>query len=246
MLDYIFIDETGEPGPSGSAHFGFGLLHVHSDNYKVITQLMAQVRWLCNIFSEIKRTEPGQEYRAERYILKGLQSLMAERTVFVSGFFINKEQYRGRYLRWCERPEVSEDDWAYYLRNYLLRHLLEFHFSYHELNARNIDIVVDRITLSESQRLNTLNYLTSKVTLKEPFKLPNIQYFTIGDSKYICGLEVAHIIAGLVREQTLEAVKDSFCGFASFVPVIGFLGHMQDQLLEGGKDHPLGDPRPLD
>jgi hypothetical protein len=53
--DFVFIDETGDPGSSGgSRHFGMALVHVQADSYEAVRRLLATIRWSMSLFTEIK------------------------------------------------------------------------------------------------------------------------------------------------------------------------------------------------
>jgi hypothetical protein len=214
--DFIFIDETGDPGAlGGSKHFGMALLHVQADSYEAVRRLLATIRWSMSLFTEIKA---GPSRRSAQRILEGLEVLAEEGLVRATGLCLTKERYGGRYLSWCEAP-IPPAQWALFLRHYLLRHLLEYHFSYGTVPAQ-IDLVLDRVSLSEAQRLNLLQYLAGSRT--RPLRIPRIEQLTVADSKYVGGLQIAHVLAEVVREvadgsaQATEAAS-GFISLASFI-----------------------------
>ena len=96
---------------------------------------------------------------------------------------------------------IPESEWTYYLRNYLLRHLLEFHYQDRDIDTFTIDLVLDRIMLTEIQRKNTLSYLNSnpEIGLKRVFSIPHIEHLTIADSKYVNCLQISHILTDMVK-----------------------------------------------
>jgi len=149
--------------------------------------------------------------------------------ILTSGIFINKGDYGGRFLTWSD-VDIPKSEWKFYLRNYLLRHLLELHFSNHNPQGDTVDLVVDRVTLSEGQRRNTHNYLNSKTRkpLREPFAIPPIEYLTIGDSEYIGGLEIAHVLADILRETIKGEVTPEVRAVSDFVRIEHFVGHERE------------------
>jgi hypothetical protein len=219
--NFVFIDETGDGGISTgtSLHFGMALLHVQDDSYQAIRQLLAYVRWTLGLYSEIK-SDPTS--RPAQRILEGITELAQNGVISASGLYLTKERYLGRYYNWCDLA-IPSKEWPLYLRHYLLRHLLEFHFS--RISTRNpIDLVMDRVSLSEAQRANLLSYLDSRpeVPLAQPFAIPKIAHLTMADSRYVGGLQTAHILADLVRdvaksEAHAELTATSFMGLASFL-----------------------------
>ncbi|MBM2825428.1 MAG: hypothetical protein HW402_1092 [Dehalococcoidales bacterium] len=133
-------------------------------------------------------------------LLRGISSLVEAGLIKVSGLYLDKKRYGGRYLQWVEDGlDIPETDWRYYLRNYLLRHLLEMHFSGEAMSNDDIDLVLDRVMFSETQRVNTLSYLNSKTQIRQPFAIPPIKHLTVADSEYVGALQLVHIIADLVR-----------------------------------------------
>jgi hypothetical protein len=120
---------------------------------------------------------------------------------------------------------------AYRLRNYLLRHLLEFHFSYDDVPKMETDIILDRWSLSERQHQETFNYLNSKtaVALEQPFALPEIAYLTIADNEYICGLELAHILADMVKKKATNKLSNKYSKLISFMRIKEFVGHQKEE-----------------
>lgn len=222
---FIFVDETGDPGKHGSKYFGMALLEVHSDSYKATEGLVSAYRLLSGMFAELK--ELPQQYIVGVNLLRGIASLAEVNLVEASGLYINKGQYGGCYLTWSDYG-IPESEWAYYLRNYLLRHLLEFHFTSKTALNGEVDLVLDRIKLTEQQRANTLSYLNSEIEipLKQPFRIPRIEHLTIADSKYVGGLQIAHILAGLVNSSANDEVSgDQLELLNKFFKIKEFIGH---------------------
>jgi len=222
---FLFVDETGDPGKHGSKYFGMALLKAHSDSYKAIEELISAYRLLSGMFAELK--ELPQQYIIGLNLLRGITSLAEVGLVEASGLYINKSQYGGRYLTWSDYG-IPESEWAYYLRNYLLRHLLEFHFTSKTTPDGGVDLVLDRIPRAEQQRANTLSYLNSQteILLRHPFCIPRIEHLTSADSKYVGGLQIAHILADLVKSSANNEVsKEQLELMNKFFEIKEFIGH---------------------
>jgi hypothetical protein len=204
---YLFVDETGDPGKKGSKYFGMALLEVSNEHYKAIESVISSYRLLSGMFAEFK--ELPQRYIVGLNLLRGISSLAEVSLVQASGIYIEKTSYSGRYLTWSDYG-ISEKEWAYYLRNYLIRHLLEYHFENRDIFTIRIDLVLDRILLTESQRANTISYLNSEkvIQLETPFCIPRIEFLTIADSKYVCCLQISHILADLVKNCAQNSLTD--------------------------------------
>ena len=224
-MNFVFVDETGDPGRYGSKYFGMALLKTHSNSYKAMEELISIYRLLSGMFAELK--ELPQKYIVGLNILRGIASLAGVNLVEASGLYINKSLYGGCYLTWSDYG-IPESEWAYYLRNYLLRHLLEFHFTSKTASDGEVDLVLDRIMLTEQQRANTLSYLNShtEIPLKHPFCIPRIKHLTIADSKYVGGLQITHILADLVNSSADNKVSGEQLELMNkFFRIKEFIGH---------------------
>lgn len=225
-MNFVFVDDTGDPGSQlskgASAYFGMALLSVKDNDYEAVRFLLSQVYWLCGTAKSIVL---GQHYIRALNLLRGLQELAKNGIVFASGLYINKEKYGGRYLAWSD-IEVPQSEWPYYLRNYLLRHLLEFHFGEVNKTTEPVDLALDRILLNESQRKNTFNYLNSKtaVPLKQPFAIPTIAHLTIADSEYVSGLQIAHVLADILKEHAAGTISNNLKKLSDFMRIKQFVG----------------------
>jgi hypothetical protein len=229
---FVFVDETGEPGKrnifslGSTPYFGMVAISILGRDYKALRLLLSQIHWLRGTatFMELRRT-----YNKSLDLMRGLKELANHGVILASGLFINKGDYGGRFLKWSD-TDVPKSEWEYYLRNYLLRHLLELHFSNNSSLADTVDLVLDRVTLSENQRKNTYDYLNSKTgkPLREPFAIPPIEYLTIGDSEYVGGLEIAHVLANILRETIKGEITPEVRAVSDFVRIEHFVGHKRE------------------
>lgn len=228
-MNFVFVDETGDPGTEvskgASSLFGLTLLSVTDGDYEALKLLLSQVQWLCGTAASIVL---GQHSVRALNLLRGLKELARNGIVSASGLYIIKEDYGGRYTKWSD-IDVPKTEWTYYLRNYLLRHLLEFHFAAHNVSSEPIDLIVDRVLLTESQRKNTLEYLNSNtaIPLREPFKIPPITFLTVADSQYVGGLEIAHLLADILREYVKGTIPKSLKELSDFIRIEHFVGHQR-------------------
>ena len=201
-MDYIFVDETGDPGTlegGGTPYFGMALLHVKGDRYRDVKRLLAQIHWLCGNAAPIYLR--GDNPIRALNLLRGLKEYARNEIISASGLYIDKIDYGGRYLNWAD-SYVVKDEWPYYLRNYIVRHLLEFHFNNPNVSGEIIDLVIDRVTLNEERIKNTHDYLNSRIRRHAdiPFKIPHIEFITMADDEYVGGLEIAHLFSDVLRE----------------------------------------------
>jgi len=228
-VNFVFVDETGDPGSDiskgASLYFGMALLSVKDKDYKAGRLLLSQIHWLRGTATSI---ELRRTYNKSLDLMRGLKELANHGVISASGLYINKEDYGGRYLTWSDF-DVSPNEWPYYLRNYLLRHLLEFHFAVSDTASEPVDLILDRVTLTESQRRETLDYLNSRpaIQLREKFKIPPIEFLTLADSEYVGGLEIAHVLADILNETTKGNITPEVKAVSDFVRIKHFVGHKE-------------------
>ena len=231
---YVFIDETGDPGKryiltrGSTPYFGMVAISIIDTDYHTLRLLLSQIHWLRGTASSItlRRT-----YNKALDSIRGMKELARSGIISASGLYINKAEYGGRYLTWSD-VQAPKSDWNYYLRNYLLRHLLEFHFSNGDITTEPIDLILDRITLTEAQRKNTLDYLNSRsdIGLREPFAIPPIEYITLCDSEYVGGLEIAHVLADVLKETIKGVITPEVRAVSDFIKIEYFVGHREGEL----------------
>ncbi|MCX6011721.1 MAG: DUF3800 domain-containing protein [Chloroflexi bacterium] len=223
-MDFVFVDETGDTGDESlqgsTPYFGMAAISVTDNDYKTLRLLLSQIHWLRGTATTLalRRT-----YNKSLDLLRGLKELANHGVISASSLYINKKDYGGRYVKWSD-VEIMPSEWPYYLRNYLLRHLLEFHFTNIDNLTDPVDLVLDRILLSESQRRNTLEYLNSEtaIPLIEKFRIPTIRFLTIADSEYVGGLEIAHVLAEVLRETIKGAITPEVKAVSDFVRIKHF------------------------
>lgn len=226
---FVFVDETGDPGSElskgATSSFGMALFSIKDSDYKSIRLLLSQVHWLYGTAGSIILRK---RYHKSLSLMRGLKELANHGVISASGLYINKEDYGGRFLKWSD-VEVLRSEWVHYLRNYLLRHLLELHFSNNNPVTDSVDLVLDRVNLAERQRRNTYNYLNSKTEkpLREPFSIPPVEYLTIGDSEYVGGLEIAHVLADILKETIKGDITPEVRAVSDFVRIEHFIGHKE-------------------
>ncbi|MBA7559174.1 hypothetical protein ES708_00788 [subsurface metagenome] len=220
------MDETGEPekrnifSPGSTSYFGLAAISIADRDYEALRLLLAQIHWLRGTATTIDSTNHIWAFN----FLRGLKELEAIGLISASALYIDKKDYKGRYLTWSDY-NIHKDEWRYYLRNYLLRHLLEYHFNSCIPNE-SVELIIDRIPLTESQLENTRNYLNSQTLPKEsvPFAIPYIQHLTLPASEYVGGLEVAHLLADVLKRRIQNNIPPLMEELSRFVRTKHFLG----------------------
>ena len=220
---FVFVDETGDLGPNGTGYYGYGILEVAAADYGHIRKLLAEARMKYRLYRDLEmdlRKQPLIEIFAQ------LDQLSAIGVVRCSGLYIDKLRYKGRYLTWSDVNFSRRSDWAHHLRNYLLRIALEHHYQPYEVADRSIDLVLDRIALNVEQHRNLEDYLANRVPTRDGgrFRLPAMTYLTISDSQYTGALQIAHVLADVVKHYAKQPIALHRMTAVEFMRVSEFLG----------------------
>ncbi len=224
---FVFVDETGDLGLGGTPHFGFGILELKADSYESLRELLAEERTRVGLY---RKFEVDSRHQLGRALLQKLSQLSEIDIVHASGLYIHKVRYRGRYLSWFDSDarlvKLGKPEASHRLRNYLLRQSLEHRFSLdEEVGAKSIHLVLDRISINRRQRTEMEDYLVSTPPhLQRPFRFPPIALFVISDSRYTGGLQLAHLVADIVKEHAKHPRGTIDAGVSGFVRVTEFLG----------------------
>ena len=220
---FVFVDETGSLGQGGTPYFGYGIFEVAASEYWRVRKLLAEARIEYGLYRDL-------ELDIERQPLTGLfeelRNLSSSDLVRCSGLYVDKQRYGGRYLTWSDVDFVRESDWTHHLRNYLLRVALERHYGPYAVDDRSIDLILDRISVNVEQHRNLEDYLSNRNTVprREPFRLPPLEYLTISDSRYTGALQIAHVLANVVKVHAKATLDVNRTGPVGFVRVVRFPG----------------------
>ncbi len=192
--DFIFIDESGEPGEE-TPYYIQGLLHITDDSLKKINIHLGAFRYFGNIKSELKSTKLNPLQREK---LLAILKCTIRDTAFVkaSSVFANKQNYKGHYL--TDKIGIPKDGTRF--RHLMIRRLLEFHFQNYPQQSNEIEIIIDRFHSNDTKEQQMKNYL-KKLGSPELAFLPNFLHIIQADSRYLELLQVVDWIAGSVKEK---------------------------------------------
>ena len=193
--DYIFVDESGDPGYAvhpqtgallSSPSFAMAALHVTDDSYEGILRHMAAFRYLRRLSRELKIPVGKPEFDR---LMDPIQTLAeGGEAIAASAVYLDKETFSGPYLR----PDSPRGQDAQRFRNFMLRRLLEHHLARNPLASQHYDLVLDRVEMSPSQQAELWNYLGGNQHIAAP------DYITHAASLYVEGLQLVHHIANAV------------------------------------------------
>lgn len=203
--DFIFIDEAGEPSLA-SNYYALGLIHVTDIALEKINIHLGALRYFGKIKKELKSTSlsPDQKESISEIIL----SVAGETFVHASAVYVDKSRYEGKYLG---KDELPPDGTRF--RNHIARELLEFHFSQFSPQSPEIELIFDRIYLSEKQERRLRNYLSND----QPKSLPSFKFIIQADSRYVELLQVADWIAGVVKEKYFTHPERNYREILEFI-----------------------------
>ena len=195
--DFIFVDESGDPGyvfdeTSGkllsSPYYVAAALHVCDDSIAYITEHIAAFRYLSRMNRELKIPPGKDDYRR---LMEPVQQLALNGSnVWGSAVYLEKTNYNGRYLK----AGGSRQQSPVRFRNYILRCLLEHHFSMTSLKSNQYDLVLDRIEITREETDNLQSYIAGNYNIPTPTNI------THASSIYVDGLQVVHHIANSFKD----------------------------------------------
>ena len=199
--DYIFVDESGDPGYSvdqqtgallSSPSFAMAALHVTDDSYEHIIRHVSAFRYLRRMARELKIPSEKPDFSR---LMRPVQELADDdTTVFASVIYLKKEDYGGPYLH----PNGPRGQNARRFWNFALRRLLEWHFDANPLVSDRYDLVLDRIEMSRSQQAEIEGYLSRNLRIPAPINV------TLASSLYVEALQVVHHIANAYGTEVLS------------------------------------------
>lgn len=209
--DFIFIDESGEPGEE-TPYYIQGLLHITDESLKKINVHLGAFRYFGNIRGELKSTKLN---KLQKEKLLDILECSIENNNFVkaSSVFVNKENYKGNYLK--EKPDIPKD--ATRFRHFMIRRLLEFHFQNNKSQSNEVEIVIDRFHSDEFKEQQMRNYLRKLSSINN--LLPNFLHIIQADSRYLELLQVADWIAGSVKEKVFTYPDREYGNLFKYIKV---------------------------
>lgn len=188
--DFIFIDETGDPGQHGtsgsSLYYLAGCTHVTDIEMTELLNHFISLRYFNNFTKELK------PLISNVILAKKLADIIKwhidNKCLRVSIVYLEKSRFKGPYLG--SKP--------LFFRNFVLRQLLEKHFTSFSLLSNECELVFDRNDMTLRTELNFRNYLLNN------WNLPSFRHITLADSRYVECLQVIDFIIRMAREIFLD------------------------------------------
>ena len=212
--DYIFVDESGDPGfhlePEtgrllSSGFYAAAALHLCDDAFRDMNRHITAFRYYTGLSRELKIPSDKDEFSR----LLGPIRAMAEggKNIWATAVYVDKLEYTGSYLKPGGRRPAN----PVWFRNYMLRRLLEFHFRWHPLRSKQYDLVLDRIELTREETENLRSYIGGNRNIPTP------THITHAASIYVEGLQVVHHIANAYKDVVAGGLEPAELSFVKSI-----------------------------
>ncbi|MEX1100861.1 MAG: DUF3800 domain-containing protein [Actinomycetota bacterium] len=202
--EYVFIDESGDPGfPGANPIYILAAAHMSEAVHRDITAHISSFRYFHGVNREFKdwgglvKSPRTQQWRS---LMGYLGACVGNGDVAITATWMNKAKYqanRGPYLQ----PGQTT-----LFRHFQIRLLLERHRARRQW-GKDLDVVLDRWSMSQSQRVNLENYV------KNNWNLQPIGNVTTVDSQYVEMVQVVDLLTRLARrivEGKADAEEQAF------------------------------------
>jgi hypothetical protein len=201
--EFIFIDESGDPGPEGNPLFLLAAVHMSNAVLEQVRFHLACFRYHHGVTKEFKDwgalLRDGVTVQL-RSLLEFLCPLTAAGDITSTVNWVRKSSYTG------PNPPVAGGSMRF--RHFQLRLLLERHRQRRSWGA-GLDIVLDRWSMSEEQRRNLERYL------KQNWNLQPIHHLTAVDSGYCDEVQLADFYLRLARRVIEGEASDEHISLCS-------------------------------
>jgi hypothetical protein len=184
--EFLFIDESGNPGSAGNPIYIVVGLHLTETCVHRVRQHMTSFRYHHDVVKELKeQRNPDKLTPQTRRLMVPLAEMCDAGEISATANWCDKAVYktnRGPYLGEGQK-----------FRNFQVRLLLQRHHSLHPWFT-DLDVVLDRWSMDEAQRRNLEEYLKGNFKLR-----PTIQHVTTVDSDYVDPIQIVDVYARLLR-----------------------------------------------
>jgi len=197
--DYLFVDESGDPGWAfdldsqellSSEHYVTAVLHICDDVFSKVNEHVSNFRYMTRMTKELKL--PPEKEVFDRLIGPIGALAHSDENIWSSLVYLNKRKYDGQYLK----PGGTRPQDPLRFRNWVLRRLLEWHFSWAPLQSQQYDLVLDRV-----------DYLAGNHIIPTPTNI------THAASIYVEPLQLVHHIATGFKDFVLGGARPDSLSF---------------------------------
>jgi hypothetical protein len=187
--EFLFVDESGDPGVSGTDFYVLVGLHIAETVLDRIRPHLVAFRYHHEVAKEFKNQRWAKEFKPHtRKLLEPFAQLTEEGLIATTAVWLDKSTYVSG-----GGPYLSGSGETAQFRHYQLRRLLETHRSRREW-SNHLDLVIDRWDFDLSAHRDLEDYLRGNYRLR-----PRIAAVTQVDSAYSDPIQVVDVYAALVK-----------------------------------------------
>ena len=209
--DFIFIDESGDPGLATSYYIQ-ALLHITDESLKKLNVQLGAFRYFGCVRRELKSTRLNKLQKEQLLNILKL-SISDNSFIKATAVYVDKKQYSGPYL--LNTNDQKGTGAATKFRHFIIRKLLEFHFQNEKSQSDEIEIIIDRFHSDEKQEQQMRNYLrTDKYN-----RLPAFKHIIQADSRYLELLQITDWIAGSVKDKFFVHLEREYADLFKYIKV---------------------------
>jgi hypothetical protein len=189
--EFLFVDESGDPGPEGDPTYILACIHVDLNTLSAVQAHLVNFRYHHGVKGELKswggllKKHPTQITRS---LLRFLLEITGPDGVRASANWLDKQTYIQN-----GGPHLNRATPTHWFQNYQLRRLLGRHQARHHWGD-NTDLVLDRWSMTANHETNLNNYLKGKCGFSPP---PH--HVTVTDSAYVPLIDLVDMYTKLVR-----------------------------------------------
>ena len=164
MAEYLFIDESGDPGyilldRASSKHYAELALQLNGDSLSDVIAHIINWKYVLGKLYETKDLPKGEQ--CKRYLAPILE-LHRQGKLKCSCVHLFKDRYTGPYLK----PELPTGHEPLYFRNFIHKELLEHHFTQFPITHNvGINLIFDDYRIPFEEVRNTEDYLQNNWNL---------------------------------------------------------------------------------
>lgn len=190
---YLFLDESGDPGvaPGNNPVYILAGVHVTKRGLEALRVHLSCFRYQHQVSKEFKEwgsLSKDPPTAALRAFVDTLVALTGEGELAATVNWLHKPSYRANQGPYLGEGQSQE------FRSFQVRRLLTRHRG-RGLWSDNLDVVLDRWNMTEDRYLNLRQYIKEKIWHLEP----RPAHVTVADSDYVEGLQVADMYARFAR-----------------------------------------------
>jgi len=210
MAEYLFIDESGDPGyilldRASSKHYAELALQLNGDSLSDVIAHIINWKYVLGKLYETKDLPKGEQ--CKRYLAPILE-LHRQGKLKCSCVHLFKDCYTGPYLK----PELPTGHEPLYFRNFIHKELLEHHFTQFPITHKvGINLIFDDYRMPFEEVRNIEDYLQNN------WNLPTFKRIIHDDSIPNLALQITSQLVRIVNGIVLGTIDKERKELLSFI-----------------------------